>query len=78
MKATTRPIYLGRSKDRLPRVGLSFGTCRNRQGRSASARHRNDLARRYSPIALAMRDLGEITKLSFWGRGVKMCRSGGV
>ena len=31
-----------------------------------------------SPIALAMRDLGEITKLSFWGRGVKMCRSGGV
>ena len=31
-----------------------------------------------SLIALAMRDLGEITKLSFWGRGVKMCRSGGV
>jgi hypothetical protein len=31
-----------------------------------------------SPIALAMQDLAEITKLSFWGRGVKMCRSGGV
>jgi len=31
-----------------------------------------------SPIALAMRDLAEITKLRFWGRGVKMCRSGGV
>ena len=29
-----------------------------------------------SPIALAMRDLGEVTKLGFGAEGVKMCRSG--
>jgi hypothetical protein len=38
----------------------------------------DDPARRRFAIALAMQDLGEVTKLGFGAEGVKMCRSEGV
>src|ERR1700730_17285559 len=68
----------GRRQNRIPRVGLSFGTCRNRQGRSASARHRNDLARRYFADRPCDAGPGGDNQIEFLGSRVKMCRYGGV